>query len=108
MPIALGILQNLGQESLQGEFALKTLGGLRERLQHFQSPGEVTNGLGVCRVLVGPLARTLPIIYSLRAEAGFRVMMRQQFRLGLDSLGKLPLQYLGDVLVIMLPPAPQQ
>ena len=35
-------------------------------------------------------------------------MMRQQFRLRLDCLGKLPLQYLGDVLVIMLPRAPQQ
>ena len=61
MPIALGVLQSLGQESLQVEFALETLGGLRERLEHFQSLGEVANGFGVCRALVGALARPLPV-----------------------------------------------
>jgi hypothetical protein len=54
------------------------------------------------------LARPLPVAYSRLTEAGFRVMMRQQFWLGLDGLRKLRLQHLRNPLMVLLPCAPQQ
>ena len=54
------------------------------------------------------LACPLPVGNGLRDETRLGVVMRQQLGLGLDGLGKLRFQHLGNALVILLPGALEQ
>src|SRR6266446_5481987 len=108
IPIALDVLQSPAQESVEGEFVLQTRRGIRKRLQHFQSLGEVTYGLSIGRTLAGSLARPLPVLHGLLAETRLGVVMRHQLRLRLRNVGKPRFQHLRDALVVLLPGAPQQ
>ena len=49
-----------------------------------------------------PLARALPVGNGLVGEPRLGVVVRLQFRFGRDSRGKLALQHLGDLSVIVL------
>ena len=53
-------------------------------------------------MLNGPLTCELPISKSLFAEIRFRVVMRQQFGLHFNRLGKLRRQRLRNPLMILL------
>jgi hypothetical protein len=64
--------------------------------------------LDIRRPLDGVLAGPLPERYGLHPEACFRIMMRQEFRLGLRRLWKLCLQHLRNPLVVLLPGALQE
>jgi hypothetical protein len=89
IPIAPDILQSPAQDSVEGKFVLQTLRSIRKRLEHFQPLAEMTDGLSMCCALAGSLTGSLPVGNSLGAETCFRVVMPQQFGLGLGSLGKL-------------------
>jgi hypothetical protein len=45
----------------------------------------------------------LPVPYRLLGKAHLSIVMRQQLGLGLDEIGKLCGQHLGNVLVVLLP-----
>jgi hypothetical protein len=57
------------------------------------------------RALDGALASLLPVVHSLGTEARFGVVVGQQFGLRRDGVGKLRLQHLGNVLMVLLPGA---
>ena len=90
--IALGGDQRRAQGGLQVQLLLGTLGGVWQGREQLQPLGEVRDRFHIGRALDGPLARPLPVGNSLLAEARLGVVMRQQFGLGLDGLGKLGLQ----------------
>jgi hypothetical protein len=93
---------------LQGEFLLRPLGGVRESREQLQPVAEMADRFHVGRALEGALAGALPVGNSLRHRTGLRIMMRQQFGLGLAAFGEARLQYLGNVLMVLLAGAPQQ
>ena len=66
------------------------------------------DGFDLGRALARPCARLQPILDRTSVTPGGAVMMRQQFRLGGDNLGKRPLKRLGDALVKILPALAQQ
>src|SRR2546427_9169219 len=68
----------------------------------------MANCLDVSRAFDGYLSRLLPVGNSLLCEPSLGVVMRQQFGLRLDQLGKLCLQHLGNALVVLLPRALEQ
>src|SRR2546430_16383910 len=78
IPIAFDVLQNPAQDRVEGEFVLQTLRGIRKLLKHFQSFGEVTDGLSICRTFTGSLARPLPVLHSLLDTLRLGVVMRYQ------------------------------
>ena len=59
-------------------------------------------GLHVGRALHGPLAGLVPVADRLSMETGCHGVMRHQFRLGGDDVGKLCRQGLGDALMVGL------
>ena len=94
--------------SLQREFLLGALRSVRQGLEQLQPLGEVTDRFHIGRALAGSLPCLLPVGNGLLDEARLGVVMGQQLRLGLDGLGKLLLQHLGNLLVILLPFALEQ
>ena len=96
-------ISGASQGDLQGEFLLGALGGVRQGFEQLQSFGEVADRFYVGRALGSPLPRLLPVGKGLRDKTCLGVVMGQQFWLGLCGLGKTLLQYLGNLLVILLP-----
>src|SRR5262249_55101403 len=93
---------------LQCEFLVRAFGGVRQGFEQLQSPGEMTDRLHIGRALARALSGFLPVRNSLLLEPRFGVMVSQQFRLGLDCLGKLLLQDLSNLLMQLLAAALQQ
>jgi hypothetical protein len=105
---ALGGDQRRPQGNLDLKLLLGPRRGLGEHGQQRQAHGEVLDGFQVGRTLQRLLPGPLPIGDGLRTEPGFGVVLRDQFGLGLDDLGKLRGQHLGNALVILLTGALQQ
>ena len=55
-----------------------------------------------------PLASPLPIRYGVCRQPGFAVMVRDQFRSGLDRVGETAFEQFGDLAMVLLAGAPQQ
>jgi hypothetical protein len=68
----------------------------------------VADGFQIGRAVAGLLARPLAVGNGLLVETRFRVVPGEQLGLGLDHVGKLRLQNLGNALVVLLPGAPEQ
>src|SRR5689334_16109776 len=90
---------------MQSELVLRTFWRLREALEQFYPFPEMAYCFQIGRPLARSFPRLLPIENGPVCEPGFRVMIRQQFRLGLGNLGKSGAQDLGNLRVILLPPA---
>ena len=58
--------------------------------------------------MVSALARPLPVVHGRLAQAGRRVVMRQQLGLGLHRLSEPRFQHLRNPLMVLLPSASQQ
>jgi len=67
----------------------------------------VADRFHVCRTLGGTLTSPLPVGNRVLRQSIFCVVMRQQFGLHLAEVGKAYLQYLGNVLVVLLARAAQ-
>jgi hypothetical protein len=76
------------QSKLQDELLLGPRRGLGEHGQQRQTLGQMLDRFRVGRALTGLLSGPLPVCHGWHREAGFRVMMAQQFRLGLGRLWK--------------------
>jgi hypothetical protein len=81
---------------------MRPLAALRQGGQHLKPAREVADGFEVGRTLQCPFPCPLPVAHRQRTQACFGVVIRQQFRLRGDRLSKLPLQHLGNTLVIVL------
>ncbi len=66
--------QRATEGGLQGEFVLRTLGGVREGREQLQPLAEVADGFHVGRALDGALAGPLPIGNGLRRHTGLRIV----------------------------------
>src|SRR6266852_2438062 len=84
-----GIHQRRAQRDLQCQLLLHSLMALRQGAECLQAPREVTDGLEVGRALQSPFPSPLPAGNRLLCEPSLRIVMRQQFGLRLDQLGKL-------------------
>src|SRR5262249_26888267 len=96
--LALDRHQDRAQSRLQDELVLGALRGVWQGRENLEPPGEMVHCFQVRRALEGPLAGLLPVGEGLRQQAGFRIVMRQQFGLGLHRLWKLRLQHLRNAL----------
>ena len=65
----------------------------------FQSFFEMLNAFQIGVALQGVVAGFFPERDGLGKEPGFRIVVRQQFRLNLCRIGKLSFQHLGHLLV---------
>src|SRR6266536_2418316 len=68
----------------------------------------MAEGFEICRAFGGALASFQPIHNGTFDQSSFREMVRQEFRLTRNSLGKAPLQDFGDARVQLLPIAAQK
>src|SRR5262245_45310931 len=96
------------QGGLQQQLRLETLGGVREAVEQVEPLGQMSDCFCIRRALDGTLTSPLPVCESRLAEAGLRIMMRYQLRLGLGNLGELCRQRLSNTLMVLLPRALQQ
>ena len=66
------------------------------------------DGFEMGRALERPLARALPVGQGLSPKSRFGVVVGQQFGLRRDGVGKLRLQHLRNVLMVLLARALEQ
>jgi hypothetical protein len=92
---------------LQGQLVLNALWSSREVLEDLQATREVSHRLDIGGALHSTLASALPVGHCLLRQAGFRIVMGEQFGLDIGDLGKLRRQHLSDPLMILLPRALQ-
>jgi hypothetical protein len=92
----------------QRQFLVMSCRALRKRLEDLETFREVSNGFGIRGMLGYLLSGTLPVLHRLGGEPSLRVVLRQQFRLRRHCLGKLRLQHLGNLLMVLLSGATQQ
>ena len=103
-----GAHQRRAKGQLQVQFLPGARWGLRQGVQYLDALTEVGGRFGVCRAFHGALPSLLPIGHGRFGASCLRVVMRQQFGLGEDRLGKLGLEHLGHLLMDLLPCARQQ
>ena len=72
---------------LQGQFVLDALRSSREVLEDLQALREVSNRLDVGRALQRTLASAQPVEHGRLHQAGFRIVMGEQFGLDIGDLG---------------------
>ena len=68
----------------------------------------MADGFEICRAFGGALAGFQPIADGTFDQSSFREMVRQEFRLTRNPLGKAPLHDFGDARVQLLPIAAQK
>ena len=76
---------------------------LRYLRYQFQSSLAVDHSLHVGRALYGELTGSVPIVDSLISQAGFRIMLGQNFRFGLGGPREPIFKHLRNSLMILLP-----
>ena len=101
-------LQCRAEGEVHGQSVLGTLRRLWQGCEQRDPGGAVADGFQIGRAVAGLLAGLLPVGNGLLVATSRGVVMRQQLGLRLDQLGKPCLQHLGNVLVILLPRAPEQ
>ena len=107
-PLALHRHQCRAQGGLQDQLVLSALSAVRQGREYLDPFGEMAYCFHMRRALDGPLAGTLPVADSQRAETRFRVVMGQQLGLGLSRLREALCQHLRNTLMRLLPGAPEQ
>lgn len=94
--LALRGAQRSAQHDLQAELLLRAFRRLGHGAQDFQAARHMGNRLPVGGALKCSLPRGLPVGDGLGGQAGFAVVVGEQFRLRCDGLAEPRFEYFGD------------
>ena len=100
--------QRRAKGHLQDQLLPSAFGGVRQRPEHLQPCGEVSDGFEIGRALDGSLAGPLPVGNRLLLKTRPRIVMGHQFRPRVGGLRKSLRQDLRNALVVLLPSALEQ